>query len=195
MYVYTKYNMTEIKIITKCRSCNSNNLFSVLSLGEQYVSNFVNSEEEQGQKIPLELVICENCKLLQLKHSAPDELMWNEQYWYKSGINPMIRNDLKDIVEKSEALVKLNDKDIVIDIGANDGTLLEFYNKKQLCMGFEPCLNVANEAEEKGLIIIDDFFNAEEFKKLWVDKKAKIITAISMFYDVEDPNKFLEDIK
>ncbi len=56
--------------ITKCRACGSEYLKSIISLGEQYVSNFIKSEEEQGEKVPLELVLCENCKLLQLKHNA-----------------------------------------------------------------------------------------------------------------------------
>jgi len=182
--------------ITKCRACGSEYLKSIISLGEQYVSNFIKSEEEQGEKVPLELVLCENCKLLQLKHNAPASSMWNEQYWYKSAINKIIRNDLKDIVEKSEQLTNLKDNDFVIDIGNNDGTMFDYYKNKNLnLVGFEPCLNVANEARTKGYKIINDFFNVESFKEIYGDTKAKVITAISMFYDLEDPNKFLEDVK
>lgn len=187
--------MFEIK---KCRSCGSEDLTKILSLGEHYVSNFVESQEEQNNipKVPLELVLCENCKLLQLKHNAPAELMWNEQYWYKSGINKMIRKDLKDIAKKSEKLIELKKADIVVDIGCNDGTMFDFHDKdkKIMLVGFEPSKNVAKEAESKGYKIIKDFFNADAFKKDFGDKKAKIITAISMFYDLEDPNKFLQDI-
>ena len=200
--------------IKKCRACKSKDLTEIISLGEQYVSNFIDSEKEQGEKIPLELVLCNNCKLLQLKYSAPAELMWNEQYWYKSGINSIIKDDLKDIVEKSQQLRELNggdtefetingveqikeikEGDIVIDIGNNDGTMFEYYKKDLNLVGFEPCKNVADEAKEKGFKILNTFFNAEDFKKEFENKKAKIITAISMFYDLEDPNKFLEDIK
>ena len=187
--------MTTIKI-KNCRSCDSKNLVPVLSLGDHYVSNFIRSEEEQGEKIPLNLVLCENCKLLQLEHNVSPELMWNEQYWYKSAINPIIRNDLKDIVEKSEKLIQLKDEDIIIDIGCNDGTMFEYYQNKNLnLLGFEPCRNVADEAKEKGFNIINNFFNAEAYKSRWGTNKAKLISAISMFYDLDDPNKFLEDIK
>ena len=92
------------KPTTECRSCSSKDMSPILSLGEQYISNFINSKKEQGRKIPLELVLCNKCKLLQLKYTAPDEAMWNEQYWYKSGINRIIKEDLKDIVEKSQRL-------------------------------------------------------------------------------------------
>ena len=187
--------MNKINPIEKCRACSSKDLKEILSLGKQHISNFIESEKEQGDKIPLELVLCNNCKLLQLKYNAPDEAMWNEQYWYKSGINRLIKDDLKDIVEKATQLKKLRKNDIVIDIGCNDGTMLKYYTNENVhLLGFEPCLNVANEARQKCLMIIDDFFNAKKFKE-FSNKKAKIITAISMFYDLDDPNKFLEDIK
>lgn len=188
--------MKKIKPIEKCRSCGSDKLIPIISLGKHYVSNFVNSKEEQGIKIPLELVLCNQCKLLQLKYSAPDESMWNEQYWYKSGINSIIRNNLKDIVKKSEEFVELKDNDIIIDVGCNDGTMFGYYKNKNLnLVGFEPCHNVAEEAKEKGYHVVPNFFNAEVFKIEHGNKKAKLITAISVFYDLEDPNKFLEDIK
>ena len=79
----------DAKEILKCRSCYSENLIPIISFGNQYISNFVSSEEgnEKGVKVPLDLVLCNGCKLLQLKHDAPAEAMWGEQYWYKSGIS------------------------------------------------------------------------------------------------------------
>ena len=184
----------KVVTIEECRSCGSKDLFPIISLGDQYIVNFVNSKNE-GTKCPLELVLCNNCKLVQLKHNAPAESMWGDQYWYKSGINKMIRDDLKDIVEKIKKMTHLNKRDKIIDIGCNDGTMLSFYNDNNLhLIGFEPSKNVAKEAASKGFDIINDFFNAESFKKQFGDQKAKVITAISMFYDLEDPNKFLQDI-
>ncbi len=184
--------------ISLCRSCGSENLSPVLSLGKQYVTNFIElkSDQEGIPNVPLEIVLCENCKLLQLKHNAPSESMWGGQYWYKSGISSTIKNDLKDIVDKVKFLVDLKKGDILVDIGCNDGTLMDFYEKgKGLnVVGFEPSKNVAFEATVKGHRIINDFFNAEKFKKEFGGKKAKIITAISMFYDLENPNEFMEDI-
>ena len=181
--------------IEKCRVCGCKELEPIISLGDHYVSGFVNDESEQGIKVPLSLVLCKECKLLQMEYSAPPEMMWNEQYWYKSAINSIIRNDLKDIVNNVEELVDLKDKDIVLDIGCNDGTMLNFYKNKSLTLaGFEPCLNVAKEAVSKDIEVINNFFNADNYKERF-ETKAKVITAISMFYDLEDPNKFLKDIK
>ena len=184
--------------IDSCRSCGSRELSNILSLGDLYVTNFVNSEEEQGPKIPLELTLCNSekgCGLLQLRHTTRSDLMWGDQYWYKSGINSMIRADLKDIVEKSKKIVPLNSGDVVIDIGCNDGTMLEYYNISGLnLIGFEPSKNVALEAEAKGINVIHDFFNEKAYSSKVGKEKSKIITAISMFYDLDKPNDFMGDI-
>lgn len=187
--------MWSIKKIEKCRSCDSKELIPIISLGDQYIVNFVSSVNDKRDKCPLNLVLCDKCKLLQLEHNAPNSSMWNEQYWYKSAINKMIRENLKEIVSEANNLVDLNLGDVVVDIGCNDGTLLEYYsNEKSRRIGFEPSKNVCNEARKKGLEVINDFFSAEEFDKILDNQRAKIITAISMFYDLEDPNKFLRDI-
>ena len=181
--------------IKKCRSCGSEKLAPIISLGNEYVTNFVDKNNDGQVRCPLDLILCENCKLVQLKHNAPPESMWNEQYWYKSGISSTIKEDLKDIVETSVKIAGPKEGELVIDIGCNDGTLLGFYPNKSLkLVGFEPSKNVAKDAKEKGFHIINNFFNYEDYKKEFGNKKAKIITAISMFYDLENPNKFMEDI-
>ena len=183
---------TEIK---RCRSCNGE-LIPIIDLGNQAVCNFGDGKDV---KFPLELVMCGNtkCRLLQLKHNAPPESMWNENYGYKSGINRLIRENLKEIVDDIEQLKQLKPDNYVIDIGSNDGTLLNYYSNpnKLRRIGFEPSINVAKESEEKGFTIVRNFFNEEEFRKITKIGKAQVITAISMFYDLDNPNQFLKDIK
>ena len=186
--------MEEKYKIKSCRICKSENLMPIISLGNQYVVGFVSNKEEGGTQVPLDLVLCNECKLLQLKHNAPPESMWGEQYWYKSGINPMIRANLEKIVGEIKKMIELDKEDIVIDIGCNDGTMLGYYDNCANLVGFEPSKNVAEEAKEKGLNVINNFFNAKNFKDSFEGKKAKVISAISMFYDLEDPNSFMEDI-
>jgi GDPmannose 4,6-dehydratase len=176
-----------------CRVCGSNKLTSLFSLGDIYISTFVNNPGENIGKAPLELVWCENCKLVQLKHTAPQELMYSKHYWYHSGLNPVIINDLKEISEVAVKMVDLKEGDVVLDIGANDGTLLGFYPKGYLRIGCEPATNLINELKEKCEIAIDDFWSYEKFMEKVGDKKAKIITAIGMFYDMENPNQFIRD--
>ena len=122
--------MEIVRVIDSCRSCNSKNLKSILNLGEIYISDFVESDSQRG-KVPLELVLCEDCSLLQLRHTTNPELLYR-QYWYKSSINETIINDLEDIAKKAERMVSPDAGDIVLDIGANDGTLLRLFQRKGL---------------------------------------------------------------
>jgi len=185
--------MKQYKKIKCCRSCGSTNFKPILSLGKIFISDFVDSFSNRG-KAPLKLVFCEDCSLLQLKHTTNPELLYRE-YWYKSGINENIIRDLEDITAKAEKLVKLQLGDLVLDIGCNDGTMLRFYKTKYLILvGFEPALNLIKEAKVGNTKIIPEFFNFEDFQKNFKDKKAKVITSIAMFYDLDNPNKFVEDI-
>lgn len=183
-----------------CRLCESRNINDVLSLGTQYISNFVEkSEINKGIKAPLDLIQCEDCTLLQLRHTAPQELLYARHYWYRSGVTKFMRDALKDIVDSVENVVELKENDCVLDIGANDGTLLKCYSKKSLIrIGCEPATNLVEQLRNNADFVIDDFWNYENFTKLTQKHslgKAKVITAIGMFYDMENPNQFVEDAR
>ena len=194
-------NFHKIKnLITRktCRVCNHDDLELIISLNEQYVVNFTESGDEKIFKAPYELVFCnkksDGCGLLQLKHTVPGEILY-KKFWYKSGINKTMIDALTDISSRAEKLVKLDTDDIIIDIGANDGTLLRSYNSKNIrLVGFEPATNLVKDAQVKTTKIINDFFNYESFNREFPNQKAKIITSIAMFYDLEAPNKFVNDI-
>lgn len=186
------------KTIRRCRSCSSRHLLSVLSLGKQYVSDFLNSKQVSQVKVPLELVLCDKkrggCGLLQLKHNTSLELMYRH-YWYHSGMNKTMRAALADITEKVEQILPLRRRDIVLDIGCNDGTLLESYRVSGLVRaGFEPSTNLVRLTRKKAHKVFNDFFNYEAFHKAFPRKKAMAITSIAMFYDLEDPNRFVADV-
>lgn len=179
-----------------CRSCASIKLVDILSLGKQYLSDFI-TNNKKPLKYPLSLVLCRECNLLQLKHTVPQLLLYTERYGYKSGINKTMKNELKEIVEKS--LEKIKDQDlnkcIVVDIGANDGTLLSYYPKHITRVGIEPIKKFAKECKKYADIVINDFFNYESYFRKLKNKKVHIITAISCFYDIDNPNKFVADVK
>jgi len=185
----------DVNGITKCRVCDSKNLVEILSLGEQYVSDFVPSPEEHGEKAPLEFVLCIDCFLLQLRHSYPKEPLYRN-YWYASGVNQTMRAALANITAQAQKLVALKPGDVVIDIGSNDSTLLRSYRTKGLrLVGFEPAKNLMKLAQLENGTIINNFFNYKEFEKRMPGAKAKIITSVAMFYDLEQPNAFVDDIK
>ena len=117
--------------INKCRLCFSKELKKIHSFGNLYVSNFVSKNNiNKGIKAPLNLVYCKKCKLLQLEHSAPQEIMYKRFYWYRSGVTSTMKIALKDIYLSVKKLKILKKNDTVLDIGANDGTLLKYFKKK-----------------------------------------------------------------
>ncbi len=186
-----------MSIITKCRSCGSSDLTTILSLGSQYPSNFIelNSTPNKKEQIPLELLFCENknCGLLQLKHTVSRESLYKE-YWFRSGLNEQMADALNNITKNVEKRISITENDIVLDIGCNDGTLLRSYRSKARLVGFEPASNLVNEAKKDTNLIINDFFSSKEFVRHLPNEKAKVITSIAMFYDLENPNSFVNDI-
>src|SRR5271169_3625058 len=183
-------------IRTTCRVCEGK-LNSVFSLGEQYVSNFVSPQQPDGPKAPLELVLCERCGLLQLRHTVAGELMY-QTYWYRSGTNQTMRNALADIANKAESLIHLQEGDSVLDIGCNDGTLLSSYKTKGIYrIGFDPAENLAAFSQKVANKLVTGFFSSEPFQRDpdLNKNRPKIVTSIAMFYDLEDPNQFVADIK
>jgi len=187
------------KEIDCCRVCLSNNLEPILSLGNLAVSDFFESPEKMNDIVaPLELVLCDEekggCGLLQLKHTVSSEEMFRN-YWYLSGINQTMTNELTQISKNAKEVADLQSDDIVIDIGSNDGTLLRSYGVDGLnTIGFEPAKNLFNDGSKGTTKIISDFFNFDAWKECFGEKKAKVITAIGMFYDLDDPNAFVGDL-
>ena len=192
--------MENYKEIKACRVCKKTNLTNVLSLGDLYVSDFSDQQNsDNGIKAPLDLVLCNSetggCGLLQLKHTVSNESMYRN-YWYRSGINKTMRDELSSISSKAKSMIDLKSGDYVIDIGANDGTLLRSYSLDGLnTVGFEPALNLEQYGVQGTTKIIVDFFNFSQWNKNFNSKKAKVITAIGMFYDLDDPNSFVSDVE
>ena len=185
------------KKVNHCLLCKNKKIKKVFSLGNLFVSNFVNKNQiNKGIKSPLTLMYCSNCTLLQLSHIAPQEIMYKRFYWYRSGVTKIMRRALKDIYYSSLKYIKLKKNDVVLDIGANDGTLLKYFGKNIKTIGCEPANNLITKLKKNCDYVLNDFWSYKKLNKL-VNKnklnKPKIITAIGMFYDLEDPNKFIRD--
>lgn len=181
----------------QCRLCSQRTLRPVMTLGDLGVSGFPEGDE-QTPSAPLELVLCDptaqGCGLVQLRHTVSPDLMYRH-YWYRSVTNEAMRRALADVTARVEGTVELAPGNLVLDIGCNDGTLLRSYRAPglRLC-GFEPAQNLVVFARQGTHQIINDFFNAAAFKAAFGAEKARAITTIAMFYDLEEPNRFVADI-
>jgi NDP-4-keto-2,6-dideoxyhexose 3-C-methyltransferase len=188
----------KIKKINHCLLCKNKNINEMFSLGNLFVSNFVKKKDiKKGTRAPLKLMHCKKCSLIQLSHIAPQEIMYRRFYWYRSGVTKIMKSGLHNIFKESLKYVRLQKDDVVLDIGANDGTLLNFYKKKNFkTIGCEPANNLQKSLKKNCNFIINNFWNKKELNKILLKnrlKKPKIITAIGMFYDLEEPNKFIKD--
>jgi len=175
--------------VEKCRICNETELSPLLDLGDQKIANGFHDCSEEQVGAPLNLVRCSSCGLVQLKHAVDTNLMY-KKYWYRSGINQTMRDHLKSAVDKIMSFNVLKDGDIVIDVGCNDGTLLNYYPENVVKIGVDP-----SNIHPTNCIHVNDYFTYDNVKSTLNGKKAKVISSIAMFYDLNDPKEFVKDIR
>lgn len=183
-----------------CRVCGSTALTKVIDLGEQYLQGSfikVGKETPPLRKITTKLVRCDPtidekaCGLLQTETSVPPAILYSA-YWYRSGTNQTMRDHLKGIADVASALIgKVNAR--VLDIGCNDGTLLFSYPDSYIKFGVDPS-DIAQEIARE-IAVVQDTFPSFELNSLIAGQRFDVITSIAMFYDLEDPVRFVEEIK
>jgi len=180
--------------IHKCRSCSSTDIKEIFDLGNQVLSGvFISEDLDSITSGPLTLVECGQCHLVQLQHSYPLDEMYNEGYGYRSGSTEYMNNHLSGIIDFAKNKIVLNKADYVLDIGCNDGTLLSNYSDELNRVGIDPVAKKYLEMYHKDIIVVTDFFTKDNYFSV-VTEKAKVITSISMFYDLEKPVDFVNEI-
>ena len=192
--------MNGVKRCSRCRSCGSEKIVPVLDLGDQVVSDFPKSRRAaiNGPRVPIRLQLCHSCTLVQSEFTAPQDFLYTRHYWYRSGTTDTMRRALANVVESALNRVHLNLFDTVLDIGANDGTLLQCYppDAKIFKIGVEPASNIDVMGTDA---VIKDFWGVKEERGAAVREvekysAPKIVTACGMFYDLDDPNTFVRDV-
>jgi 2-polyprenyl-3-methyl-5-hydroxy-6-metoxy-1,4-benzoquinol methylase len=183
-----------------CRVCGSEALTKVIDLGEQHLQgSFVKPGKEMPPMriISTSIVRCDPtkderaCGLLQMELTVPPEVLYSA-YWYRSGTNNTMRQHLRGIAEDASAILKKPSAS-VLDIGCNDGTLLQYYPDNFDKYGVDPS-DVAQEIKGN-VAVVQDIFPSDELKNCLKQKQLDIITSIAMFYDLENPIQFTKGIK
>lgn len=173
----------------------------LLSLGDLYISDFIKTQGDYRgvKKWDLTLMLSEETRCLQLKENADKHLMYGK-YWYHSGTNNSMTRELEGIAKSASSLSKalkktIGGKKVFLDIASNDGTLLKFVDPEEYHrVGIDPAEGVFQQEAKKNCdLAVEDFFSKEVYNNLGLEK-ASIITCIAMFYDLEDPKKFLDDV-
>ena len=182
--------------IKNCRNCKNTELFDLFSLGKiSFTGRFPNTIRQNVPKAYLNVLMCKKCKLVQLDRNFDLNYLYGKSYGYRTGINKTMTDHVKKIVRKCSALVKLKSKQYVLDIGSNDATLLNFYANDIIKVGVDPLVNKYKKFYKKINYKISNFFKIKDIEKIKIKKKFKIISALSVFYDLRDPNKFIKEIK
>ncbi len=194
--------MSEPIKISSCRICGNPRLVEVLDLGRQALTGrFPRPGESDPTAGPLRLELCHgddpagHCGLLQLSHSYALEEMYGESYGYRSSISPAMVRHLGRLADKAVQIARPKPGDSVLDIGCNDGTLLEHYNGLGLRrFGVDPSIGKLVSAFPADIGALVDFFSALAVRATFGDRRYKIITSIAMFYDLDRPMGFMREV-
>ena len=187
------------RTLERCRICGSTNLQAVVSLGDQYIASLFPTgplPNELDQRFPLDVVRCadpQGCGLVQLRHTVAPGVLY-DHYGYRSGTNEIMRANLAGIAADVEAIVDLRPGDVVLDIGCNDGTLLSSYAARGIeRVGIDPS-DAVKAIDSSDIMVINDFFSFDVYDHALPGRKAKAVTTIAMFYDLDEPGSFVAEI-
>ena len=182
--------------LERCRVTGSKTLVPILDLGEQALTGvFPRGEREEVTTGPLRLVWSPDFSLLQLAHSYDLGEMYGDNYGYRSGLNQSMVRHLTQKVRELERAVDLQPGDTVLDIGSNDATSLKAYDTPGLKrVGIDPTGAKFHQYYPDDITLIPEFFSAEAFLHSG-KRQARIVTSIAMFYDLEDPIGFAQEIE
>ncbi|MBU6408791.1 MAG: methyltransferase domain-containing protein [Verrucomicrobia bacterium] len=193
-----------LKTWTHCRTCGNPHLKPIIDLGDQPLSGVFPRPDKPDPSIsPLQLVRCDveampgACGLVQLRHTAELNEMYGTTYGYYSSISPTMVSHLEGKVRGLVELAKPKPGDVVLDIGCNDGTLLNAYGAGAglVRIGMDPSSKKFAAHFQPDIRVVYDFFNEKGARSLIGGKDCKIITSIAMFYDLDDPMSFIRDIR
>jgi hypothetical protein len=186
--------MSAYKEIDACRVTKEKDLVTVLDLGNQYLTGVFPKPEENVGIGPLELVWSPSSYLVQLKHTYEPTEMYGDNYGYLSSLNNSMVQHLNQKANYLTELVNLRDGDVVVDIGSNDCTFLKAIPSYTKRIGIDPTIKKFSHYYPEEIVSLPDFFSKESYYSVEPNKKCKLVTSISCFYDLDDPVSFVNDI-
>ncbi len=171
----------------------------LFSLGDIFVSDFLEDDQHPRCSSELKMQIDTNTGLVSLTKAVDKSMMYGK-YWYRSGINQSMRDDLLDVVTSINKVKKLQPGDVWLDIACNDGTLLEHVGNELpgvKRVGIDPADDsYTRESREHADEIVQDFFTEKAYMSTSLSSvKPKVVTTIAMFYDLDSPAEFIQDVR
>ena len=184
--------------VEQCQICGSEKLDYVLSLGYMPPVNQmvpIGQVPRQQPWFPTDLLHCRTCDLVQLGLAVDPVIIFPPEYPYTSGTTKLLRDNFADLQRESWEMLGLTEKDLVVDIGSNDGTLISNFQKAgNRILGIEPT-DVGDIANSRGIPTIKRYFGkAAAQEVVGTHGKAKVITAANCFAHIEDVHAIVEGI-
>jgi len=187
-------------LLAVCRSCQADGLEPVLSLGRTPLANSFLTEDQLAQPepaYPLDLAFCKECALVQITETVPPEKLFREYLYFSSFADTMLQH-VERLVARLVVDRRLGPNSLVVEIGSNDGYLLQYYRRAQIpVLGVDPAENVARVAEkERGIPTLSEFFTKQLAERLVAEgKRADVIHAHNVLAHVAELGGVVEGIR
>jgi SAM-dependent methyltransferase len=183
--MYPEHHLVKNGHIDKCQVCNSSKLNLILDLGHQPLCDSLLSKaalNEPEITYPLRMFWCEDCSLAQLDYCVDGSIVYHLDYPYRSGVTKELVEYQKSIGKLLVSKYNLQDTDLVVDLGSNDGTLLSgFKELGTKILGVEPT-NIGKIANENGIETLQEFFTVDVANKIKnIHGKASLVLSTNMF--------------
>lgn len=177
-----------------CRICGGTRLKKFLDLGHHPPSDAFLTEKQLHEPeihYPLDVYYCEDCSLVQLGYVVPKEILFPDDYPYTTGTNAAGVEHFRELAHSIIERYPLTSEDLVVDVGGNDGTLLEFF-KDHGCktMNVEPVAGIPSKVPK-----ICEFWD-----RYWATHiknslgPAKVITATNVVAHIDNLHEFMRGV-
>ncbi len=182
-----------------CRFCNAKLDFEFINLVNSPPSNSFLTKDQLNKPekfYPLKLFMCDKCYLVQIDEYKKSNEIFNENYLYYSSFSKMWLDHAKNYVNLVSKRFELNKDSLVIEIGSNDGYLLQYFQDLEIpCLGIEPSSKTAKVAKEKGIKVIEDYFNISLAEKLVEQNfKADLLVGNNVLAHIPNINDFTQGL-
>lgn len=184
--------------ITACQVCSSTKLYSIIFLGYLPPVNampLINEVPREQQSFPANMLYCQKCHLVQLGLIVDPVILFPKSYPYTSSTTKVLRQNFAELYRECVKFIPLEKEDLIIDIGSNDGNLLNNFKKDHKVLGITP-ETIGKIAIKNGVPTIIDYFSTRVANK--VSKKygkAKIVTLTNAFAHIENVHELVENIR
>ena len=197
MTVQRAFNTQSSVVVERCQACDAAPLEPALFLGYLPPVNLmpeIGTPPREQPAYPAQLLRCPRCQLVQLGLIVDPQILFPPTYPYTSGTTKILRDNFADLYRECASLFPLQPKDLIIDIGSNDGTLLSNFAAGHRVLGIEPT-NAGDLANARGVKTLRAFFSRESAEAVRAEHgRAAVVSAANVFAHMEDIHGVLDGI-